>query len=287
MFNFSCITYLNGLLYSPAKPDDRSMPSFSVSLAEQALAVRLLSFLDFTRLNDRDTPVQVEAWATTAVTPWGSPAAICVYPEYVATVIRANLQSPIPVTTVVNFPDGGENARRTEREILLALSAGATEIDLVLPYRAILRGQPAMAVEVVRAARQACGTGILLKLILEVGELASPDLIRQASELGLAERADFLKTSTGKTECGATPQAVAVMLDAIADSGFACGLKVSGGIRTLADTQLYLRLVQERMGASWLAPARFRIGSSALFSEIVALLSNGSPMQTPCSGRLA
>ena len=122
------------------------------------------------------------------------------------------------------------------------------------------------------ACRSACGSGIALKLILETGELVSPALIRQACELGLDAGVDFLKTSTGKVPVYATHEAAAVMLDAIAARGGRCGFKAAGGIRTLADARVYLALAQERLGADWVNPARFRIGASALFDALLAEL---------------
>ena len=111
-----------------------------------------------------------------------------------------------------------------------------------------------------------------LKLILETGELGTPELIRQACELGLDAGVDFLKTSTGKVPVNATPGAAAVMLDAIAARDGRCGFKAAGGIRTLDDARVYLALAQERLGADWIRPARFRIGASALFDALLAEL---------------
>ena len=64
------------------------------------------------------------------------------------------------------------------------------------------------------------------------------------------------------------------MLDAIAERGGQCGLKVAGGIRTLGEAQQYLALVDAKLGSAWAAPMRFRIGASALFDAIVAELGH-------------
>jgi deoxyribose-phosphate aldolase len=237
------------------------------------LAARLLPLLDLTSLGEDDTPARIEALCASARGPHGYPAAVCVYPEHVTSARRALQGAPVKVATVVNFFDGGGDAGRVARETRRAIGAGADEIDMVLPYAALRRGDRATAEAAVRACREACGGGIALKLIIESGELATPALIREASELGLAAGVDFLKTSTGKVPVNATTEAAAIMLDAIAAAGGRCGFKAAGGIRTLPDAQRYLQLAESRLGAAWPSAAHFRIGASALFDEITAALS--------------
>lgn len=239
----------------------------------RALAARLLPLLDLTSLGEDDTPARIEALCASARTPYGLPAALCVHPEHVSTVRRTLSGSTARVATVVNFPDGGDDRDRAVRETRRALAAGADEIDLVLPYRALQRGQPALAEAVVAACREVCGAGTTLKLILETGALGTPGLIRQACAIGLAAHVDFLKTSTGKVPVNATPDAATLMLDAIAEDGGRCGFKAAGGIRTLAEAAVYLDLAESRLGAGWADPAHFRIGASALFAELVATLA--------------
>jgi deoxyribose-phosphate aldolase len=115
----------------------------------------------------------------------------------------------------------------------------------------------------------------MLKVILETGELREPALIERASRLALAEGADFLKTSTGKTKVSATPQAARVMLNAIAADAQAArrvGFKASGGIRSVADAVVYVDLVADLLGEPALVPARFRVGASALLADVEAVL---------------
>jgi deoxyribose-phosphate aldolase len=125
----------------------------------------------------------------------------------------------------------------------------------------------------VQGCRRACGGAALLKLILETGQLGTSERITRAATLGIAAEVDFLKTSTGKVEVNATPEAAALMLDAIVAAGGRCGFKAAGGIRTLADAGTYLRLAEQRLGAAWITPAHFRIGASTLFAEIRAALA--------------
>lgn len=240
-------------------------------LGARDLAARLLSLLDLTSLGENDTPTQIEALCMSALAAPCLPAAVCIYPEHVTTARRCLRGTAVKVATVVNFPDGGGDPVRVERETRRALAAGADEIDLALPYRCLLDGDVACARTVVRSCRSICTNGVVLKLILETGVLATPALIRAASEIGLEEGVDFLKTSTGKVPVNATPQAAVVIFDAIAAAGGRCGFKAAGGIRTLADAASYLEMGEARLGARWIDSAHFRIGASALFNELCAI----------------
>jgi deoxyribose-phosphate aldolase len=114
--------------------------------------------------------------------------------------------------------------------------------------------------------------GRLLKVILETGQLGERALIETASRIAIDAGADFIKTSTGKTPVSATPEAAEIMLNAIKASGRPVGLKVSGGIRTVADAALYLELADRIMGATWATPKTFRIGASSVYDALIAAL---------------
>jgi deoxyribose-phosphate aldolase len=246
----------------------------SESLSErEALAARVLSLLDLTSLGENDTPTQIENLCASA---WSSPvlpAAMCIYPEHITTARQFMIGTPAKIATVVNFPDGSSDALRVERETRRAIGAGADEIDLVFPYKAMMAGDAKAAASVVRACRKVCGPGVLLKLIIESGELKTSERIIEACVIGLTEGVDFLKTSTGKVPVNATPMAAALMLDVITAAGGQCGFKAAGGIRTLEDAKVYLNLAEERLGSSWVHQGHFRIGASALFTELVAIVA--------------
>jgi len=231
-----------------------------------AVARRALPLLDLTDLTETCTEPKIDALCRDARS--GGVAAICVWPHFVAQGARALKGSGIRVATVINFPAGGEDCARATDDTAEALRDGADEIDLVLPYRAFLHGDAETARDMVEAVRDTCGAAIL-KVILETGELADPDVIRRAGRLALEAGADFLKTSTGKSPVSATPEAAEAMLIEIQASARPAGLKISGGLRSVADAATYLALADRIMGPDWVGPKTFRLGASSLFGALM------------------
>jgi deoxyribose-phosphate aldolase len=242
---------------------------------EVALAQRALRCLDLTDLTDNCSEPAIEALCRKAVDPHGPVAAVCVWPQYVSSARGYLKGSPVRIATVVNFPAGGENVDRVIDDTNEALGDGANEIDLVLPYRALMRGDLDLAAEMVAAVRDTVDGDRLLKVILETGELIERDHIAAASRIALEAGADFIKTSTGKTATSATPEAAEIMLNAIKASGRPAGIKPSGGIRTVSDAGLYLNLADRIMGPGWATPRTFRIGASSVYDALIAAIEGG------------
>jgi len=245
---------------------------------DRATIERLISVLDHTSLGEDDTPAMIEALCRDAAAGATRPAAVCIYPEHIATAQRALDAAgarQVAVATVVNFPDGANNPGRALRETRRAIAAGADEIDLVFPWRAYVGGDREAGPLMLQQCKVSCGARPL-KVILETGELADPLLIREVCEAALDAGADFVKTSTGKGRVGATLDAAQVMLECVRarDRG---GFKAAGGIRTLAQAADYLDLAERICGAGWAKPGRFRIGSSALLAEARAALDLTPP----------
>ena len=242
---------------------------------EIVVARRILALIDLTSLNATDTDESVTALAALAATPAGRVAAVCIWARFIA-VARARLVGTgVPIAVVANFPDGASDVLAAADETAAAVAHGADEVDVVFPYRALLAGDSASGVALVRACRDACGSQALLKVILETGQLVTPERIRHASELAVEGGAQFLKTSTGKSQPGATLPAATVMLDVIESArrrGISVGFKASGGVGTIAAAQGYLELYEQRFGKGSATPATFRIGASSLLKSVLATL---------------
>ena len=237
---------------------------------------RLLTLLDLTSLNDNDDQAIMERLCARAVTPFGRVAAVCTWPRFIGLCKDRLKGSGVRVATVANFPHGKDDPEAVLAAIRQAIVAGADEVDLVFPYKRWLAGERDPACALVSACKQVCGPEVLLKVILETGELATPRHIAEASQDAIAAGADFLKTSTGKTSVGATLTAATVMLATIKESGKAVGFKAAGGIRTPADALSYWQLAEGIMGQGWAVPATFRIGASALLDALLEVLRHDS-----------
>jgi deoxyribose-phosphate aldolase len=239
---------------------------------DAVLARRLLGVLDLTTLNDTDDAEAIRKLAVHAVTAVGHVAALCTWSRLIADALASLEGTGVPVAAVANFPAGEPDVEVAAAQTAQAVAAGAAEVDVVFPWRAYLAGDLTTPLALVRACREACGTGAHLKVILETGQLATPARIREAADIAIAGGAQFLKTSTGKTQPGATLLAAEVMLDAIAHAqtcGVRVGFKASGGVRTMADATGYLALYERRFGAGSAGPGVFRIGASQLVHELI------------------
>ncbi|MFG6447388.1 deoxyribose-phosphate aldolase [Roseateles sp. BYS180W] len=239
-------------------------------------AARLaLQCLDLTSLNDNDSSADIETLCRRAQTPHGNVAAVCVWPRFVAQA-RAALPADVRVAAVANFPDGSADIARVRAEVAAIGEAGAQEVDVVLPYRALQQGQADEVAEFLQEVRYAA-EALTLKVILETGELREAGLIADATRLCLAAGADFVKTSTGKTAQGASAAAARTMLEVLKASGIsASGFKASGGVRSVADAQIYIQLVSEILGPQALGPRRLRLGASSLLDDIERVLGGAA-----------
>jgi deoxyribose-phosphate aldolase len=234
-----------------------------------------LSLLDLTNLRDDCDEAAIEKLCLRAQTPYGNTAAICIWPRFVAHARKVlGAGHPVRIATVVNFPSGDLPVETVVEETGQAIADGADEIDMVIPYRAFMAGDEQAVTDMVEAVRAACPDACL-KVILETGELKDSAHIRRASELAIAGGADFIKTSTGKVAVNATLEAADIMLQAIRDSKKTVGFKPAGGIGSVADADLYLRLAETIMGPNWIMPSTFRFGASSLLDDILAVLGGG------------
>ncbi|WP_404409893.1 deoxyribose-phosphate aldolase [Pseudidiomarina marina] len=245
-------------------------------------AQRAIQLMDLTSLNNNDSVEVISNLCAAAKTDFGSPAAICVYPEMIVwsklELARLGLHS-VKVATVTNFPKGSENVDRAQAETERAVAAGADEVDVVFPYKALIAGNAQVGFELVKACKEACADKAKLKVIIESGELKTAALIRQASEIAISAGADFIKTSTGKVPVNATLEATEIMLKAIQASGAKCGFKAAGGVRTADDAAQYLELAASIMGIDWISADNFRFGASSLLGNLLSTLNNAEAVE--------
>lgn len=242
-----------------------------------------ITMVDLTTLEGADTPEKVRALSTKAVRPdpldasVPSVAAICVYNDMVE-IARKQLDliggSQVAVAAVSTaFPSGRASMAVKIQDTQDAISAGASEIDMVIDRGAFLSGRYIEVFNEIVAIRALCEGKAHLKVILETGELVTYDNVRKASFLSMLAGADFIKTSTGKVTPAATAPVVLVMLEAVRDfhgmTSHRIGVKAAGGIRTTKEAIKQLVLVNETVGPDWLTPSLFRIGASALLNDLL------------------
>jgi deoxyribose-phosphate aldolase len=239
-----------------------------------------IQLMDLTTLSEDDTPEKVQALCRQAISDAGKTAAVCIYPAFIQSAkaqLKALNAEDILVATVTNFPHGNDNVDSAVAETKAAVEAGADEVDVVFPYRAFLAGNEEVGAQLVRGCKDACGDKVALKVILETGEIKSPELIKKASLIAINAGADFIKTSTGKVPVNATLEAAEQMLNAIKDTGETCGFKAAGGVKNAQDVADYLALTQSILSSEWITPAHFRFGASSLLGNLIATLNNQQP----------
>lgn len=243
---------------------------------------RCLAAVDLTTLSCSDSAESVAALARRAAEFYidypnlQNVASVCVYPPFVENVGLAIDGTPMRITSVAGgFPSSQTFLEVKMLEVAMAIENGADEVDIVLNVGEILAGnydEAANEVEVLREESE----GATLKVILETGALRNSEQIYNAALLSMAAGADFIKTSTGKIDIGATPEAAVVMCQAIGEyfrkTGRRVGFKAAGGVRTKEDAVLYYTIVKELLGEEWLTPELFRIGASSLANCLLSAI---------------
>ncbi len=204
-------------------------------------------------------------------------ASICIYPSFVETVGLAVDGTPMRITSVAGgFPAAQTFLEVNALAVAMAIENGADEIDIVLNVGRMLTGEYDEAANEVEVIRAETDPEVVLKVIIESGALKTPELIRKASLLSMFAGADFVKTSTGKIDVAATPEAAVVMCHAIRDyyekTGRKVGFKAAGGVRTPQDAVLYYTIVREILGEEWCTTDLFRIGASSAANNLLSAI---------------
>lgn len=204
-------------------------------------------------------------------------ATICVYPCFAKTVSETLEVDGVEIACVSgSFPSSQALIEVKVAETALAIKDGATEIDIVMPVGKFLSGNYEEVADEISELKNVCGEK-KMKVILETGCLKTAANIKKASILSMYAGADYIKTSTGKLEPAATPEAAYVMCQAIKEyydkTGIQIGFKPAGGLNTVMDAITMYTIVKEVLGEKWLTNQWFRMGTSRLanllLSEVV------------------
>lgn len=201
-------------------------------------------------------------------------AAICVYPNMAKIVHDTCEIEDIKIACVsAGFPSSQTFLEVKTIETGLAIKDGADEIDIVISVGEFLSGDYETMCDEIEELKCVCGEKHL-KVILETGALGSMSNIKKASILAMYSGADFIKTSTGKLEPAATPEAAYIMCQAISEyykkTGRKIGFKPAGGINTVKDALSYYTIVKEILGNEWLDKRFFRLGTSRLANLLLS-----------------
>ena len=192
--------------------------------------------------------------------------------------VKKALQAPgVKIASVsAGFPSSQTFLDVKVLETIMAINKGADEIDIVLNLGHFLSDDYKSAVLEISTLKSACESAHL-KVILETGALKNYSQIWKASLLAIEGGADFIKTSTGKSEPAATPEAAWIMCRAIKNyhekTGLKIGFKAAGGIASTSDALIYSAIVKEVLGDEWLNNKLFRIGASRLANNLLTALS--------------
>lgn len=202
-------------------------------------------------------------------------ATVCVYPCFANTVAESLEVDGVEIACVSGaFPSSQARIEVKIAETSLAVADGATEIDIVMPVGKFLSGDYEGVCDDIAELKAACGETVPMKVILETGALKTATNIKKAALLSMYAGADYIKTSTGKLQPAATPEAAYVMCQAIKEyydeTGIQIGFKPAGGINSVMDAIIYYTIVKEVLGKKWLTNKWFRLGTSRLANMLLS-----------------
>lgn len=200
-------------------------------------------YIDHTRLDPLTTPEQVRQLCEEAV-EYGF-AAVCLPPVYVRLASEILYGSGVKVATVIGFPLGYDDPAVKVAATREAVTAGATEIDLVIQQGLAAAGELQLVEDEIRQV-VAAASGLPVKVIIECSRLDN-ELMARLTELVAEAGAAYVKTSTGFAASGARVEDVRLLHQVAAGR---IGVKAAGGIRDLASCQAMLQAGASRIGTS-------------------------------------
>ena len=240
----------------------------------------LLNCVDLTTLSTTDSEHSVAEFTKRVNDYWvkypdyKNVAAICVYSNFAA-VVQANLEVSDVGIAVCSacFPSSQAHLESKIAETALAVNDGADEVDIVINMGYFIDGAYEEMCDEIAELKAAVGERHL-KVILETGCLKTAENIKKASIIAMYAGADYIKTSTGKLEPAATPEAAYVMCQAIKEyyeeTGIQIGFKPAGGINSVMDALIYYTIVKEVLGEKWLTNQWLRLGTSRLANMLLS-----------------
>jgi len=263
-------------------------------LSNAGILKKCFSLMDLTTLHSNDTVESVKSLVDKVnrlKSEWPSyplPASVCVFSNFASTVKSVRADDALHVTTVsACFPSSQSFLEVKLLECRMAVENGADEVDIVLNLGAFFAADYETASEEIRQIRKtidiaAAGQGrtAILKVILETGVLRTPSAIAEASFLAMEAGADFIKTSTGKVDVNATPEAALIMCKCISafyeKTGHKVGFKAAGGISSAEDALYYYAIGKSVLGEEWMNASLFRFGVSRLGNSLMSSAENST-----------
>jgi phosphopentomutase len=224
-------------------PDTASHAAL-VTLLENDPA-QIAGIIDHTLLRPDATEENVEKLCKEAVE--NQFASVCINPTHVRFAARQLEGSGVKVCTVIGFPLGATTTSDKIEETRRAITGGAAEIDMVINIGALKEKENAFVErQIASIVHEAHQGGALCKVIIETALLTDEEKER-VCRYAMRAGADFVKTSTGFSQWGATVDDIALMRRVV---GPKMGVKASGGIRSFADAITMVQAGATRIGAS-------------------------------------
>jgi deoxyribose-phosphate aldolase len=247
---------------------------------DKDLLKRCFSLIDLTTLNSTDSVERGELFAERVnnlakqYPSVPNVAAICVYPSLVSAVRNTLSNNGVKIASVAaGFPASQTFIDIKLSECQMCLEMGADELDVVISLGYFLEGDYFTVFSELQQIKEVAGDA-QVKVILETGAMPSLSDIRLASFLAMEAGADFIKTSTGKIDVAATPEALYVMCQAAKDyydeTGRMVGIKPAGGMTTAPDAIMFYSIVEEILGEKWLNNKWIRLGASRLADNLLS-----------------
>jgi deoxyribose-phosphate aldolase len=207
--------------------------------------MNIASYIDHTVLKPTTTVADVEKLCSEAIQY--SFAAVCVPPLFVKKAKELTSGSTVKVATVIGFPFGYSAIEAKVAEMVLAIVDGADELDMVINISAVKnKDWQFLANEINTVMPIVWGKGKVIKVIIESGILTNEEIITCCDIYGAAG-VDFMKTSTGYAEKGATVEAVQLMRKHLPA---AIKIKASGGIKNYSFALQLVQAGADRLGCS-------------------------------------